>query len=178
MVIEVAGRTEIHTNRLVLVGSDDGRGGHWYILNAGEVIGSITRHRGRPEVEFGITLYSEGQGYATEAWYHLLRYYFEEKHVPKIASFVSTSNIPSLRLHKKLGFHLTGFDYTTVNKYNLPGGAFFSLDPPSFSQVVRDVETHSLTDYFKNASPEAGNPYFKIVPKRMVWKEPDSSRRA
>ncbi len=73
-------------------------------------IGSHTTDRRVGSFRYGISLLRErrGRGYAAEAVYLLLRYFFDELRYQKCTATVYSNNPASLRFHEKMGFTLEG----------------------------------------------------------------------
>lgn len=79
----------------------------------GDIVGSINtnsvdQHNGNFAYGLGIIESKRKQGYAQEAIYLLLRYFFEELRYVKVTVGIFSHNEASLRLHEKLGFQLEG----------------------------------------------------------------------
>lgn len=83
---------------------------HWLIETlAGEAAGSISTHDCQPRngtFSYGLAVAPEhrGRGYAGQAIWLVLRYYFHELRYQKVTVAVHADNAASLRLHEKLGF--------------------------------------------------------------------------
>jgi RimJ/RimL family protein N-acetyltransferase len=80
---------------------------------AGEAVGDLTMHDCDPRVgtlSYGISVRKDhrGKGYAAEAIWLVLRYYFEERRYQKVTVGVYSFNEASIRLHDKLGFQREG----------------------------------------------------------------------
>jgi RimJ/RimL family protein N-acetyltransferase len=78
-----------------------------------QVVGRINSHSVEPRqgtFMFALVILEEHRrkGYAAEAIWLLLRYYFEERRYQKCTSMVYAFNEPSIRLHERLGFQLEG----------------------------------------------------------------------
>ena len=79
----------------------------------GELVGTLNTHSCEPRhgsFSYGIAIAREHwrKGYASEAIWLVLRYYFQELRYQKATVHVYAFNEPSLRLHEKLGFQLEG----------------------------------------------------------------------
>lgn len=86
---------------------------------AGEVVGIINSHtcdRRVGSFMYGLAIGTEHrrQGYASEAIWLLLRYFFEELCYQKVTANVYSNNEASQRLHEQLGFTLEGRIRRTV----------------------------------------------------------------
>lgn len=139
---------EIRTDRLVLRLEER----NWTLWDLrGKQIGRILALSESPIAEFGIVVTQRSQGYATEALYSLMRYYIEQKGAREVIARVKEYNIPSLRLHKKLGFRLIKHQ----NK-----NATLAITAEEFQQISKHVESLPAGTFFRNAAPETGNPYF------------------
>lgn len=92
----------------------DGDGFRFLIETAdGEVVGDLTAHHCDPRVGsfwYGVTIRREHRrnGYAAEAIFLVLRYYFRELRYQKVTVGVYSFNEASMRLHEKLGFQIEG----------------------------------------------------------------------
>jgi RimJ/RimL family protein N-acetyltransferase len=76
---------------------------------AGEHVGSCNTHgvdARNAHFEYGISIFREqrGHGYAGDAIYVMLRYYFNELRFNKVNATVYSFNKESLALHRRLGF--------------------------------------------------------------------------
>ncbi len=86
----------------------------WVITTlAGEPVGEIDTHACNPRngvFSYGIAIAPEhrGHGYAAEAAWMVLGYYFDELRYQKANIAVHSDNPASIRLHEKLGFTLEG----------------------------------------------------------------------
>jgi RimJ/RimL family protein N-acetyltransferase len=79
----------------------------------GEIAGAISSHACEARngtFSYGVALGEayRRQGYASEAIFLLLRYFFQELRYQKVTAHVYSFNEPSLKLHEKLGFQLEG----------------------------------------------------------------------
>ena len=87
---------------------------HWVIENlAGTPVGSISTHACNSRTgtfSYGVDIAPEhrGQGYAGEAIFLILKYYFEELRYQKVTVPVHANNLASIRLHEKLGYQKEG----------------------------------------------------------------------
>ncbi len=87
---------------------------YWIIENRDkEVVGSIDTHHAdhrSGSFSYGINIDSDHQrkGYASEAIYLVLKYYFEELRYQKVTVRVHGNNEASAALHEKLGFTREG----------------------------------------------------------------------
>lgn len=75
----------------------------------GQPVGSINAHTTNPRhgtFRYGIAIHHDhcGRGYASEAIVLFMRYFFEELRYQKANATVYEFNLPSIRLHEKLGF--------------------------------------------------------------------------
>lgn len=80
---------------------------------AGEVVGIINSHTcdrrvGRLMYGLAIGLAYRRHGYASEAIFLLLRYFFDELNYQKVSATVYSNNEASQHLHERLGFTLEG----------------------------------------------------------------------
>ena len=86
----------------------------WVIEDGdGEFVGSIDTHhcdRRTGTFQYGVAVRKEHQckGYASEAILMVLRYFFEELRYQKVTVHAHSDNVPSARLHERLGFQLEG----------------------------------------------------------------------
>jgi RimJ/RimL family protein N-acetyltransferase len=86
----------------------------WVITDrAGTPVGSIDTHHCDARTgtfSYGVDIAAEERrkGYASEAIRMVLRYYFHELRYQKVTVSVHSDNIPSARLHEKLGFQREG----------------------------------------------------------------------
>jgi RimJ/RimL family protein N-acetyltransferase len=81
--------------------------------SSGQLVGSINTHhcdRRTGTFEYGVAVRSEHQrkGYASEAITLVLRYLFDELRYQKVSVRIHSENLPSIRLHERLGFQLEG----------------------------------------------------------------------
>ena len=79
----------------------------------GTVVGNLCTHhcdRRTGCLSYGVAIRREHQckGYASEAIFLVLRYFFEELRYQKVTVQVYSFNTPSIRLHERLGFQLEG----------------------------------------------------------------------
>ena len=87
---------------------------HWIIETLdGEPVGTIATHdcslrNGTFSYGVDISADQRGKGYAAEAIWRVLRWYFEELRYQKVTVVVHADNPGSLRLHEKLGFQREG----------------------------------------------------------------------
>lgn len=102
---------------------------HWVIENsAGQPVGSISTHHCDPHAgtfSYGIdiaVLYRR-RGYAQEAIWMTLRYYFDELRYQKVTVPVHSNNLPSLQLHEKLGFQHEGVH----RRMGFSAGAYYDV---------------------------------------------------
>ena len=77
--------------------------------STGEMVGNINVHGADPRhagFEYGIHILREHRllGYANDAIRLLMRYYFEELSYQRMWSTVYEFNVPSIALHRRLGF--------------------------------------------------------------------------
>jgi RimJ/RimL family protein N-acetyltransferase len=83
---------------------------HWVIETLeGLPVGSISTHNCQPRngtFSYGVDICAEqrGHGYASQAIWLVLRYYFEELRYHKVTVNIHADNTASIRLHEKLGF--------------------------------------------------------------------------
>ena len=115
---------------------------------AGDLVGSLGTHacdRRAGTFEYGIAIQPahQRQGYASEAITLVLRYYFEELRYQKVTAHVYSFNVPSLRLHERLGFQLearvrrmiyTEGQFFDECIYGLTAEEFAALPPPRHEQ--------------------------------------------
>ncbi len=116
---------------------------HWVIeIDDKTPVGTISTHDCNPRCgtfSYGIDIEEahRGKGYAGEAIWLVLRYYFEELRYQKVTATVDASNTASLRLHEKLGFQKEGVirramfafgQYIDVVYYGLTVEEFHALD--------------------------------------------------
>jgi RimJ/RimL family protein N-acetyltransferase len=87
---------------------------HWIIEDRyGVPVGSIDTHSCNPHsgtFSYGLHIDPDyrGKGYAREAIFIVLRYYFEELRYQKVTVPVHSNNQDSIRLHERLGFKEEG----------------------------------------------------------------------
>lgn len=79
----------------------------------GEMVGTINTHscdRRNGTFSYGVIISREhrGQGYASEAVRMVLRYCFGELRYQKATAHIYDFNVPSAKLHERLGFKLEG----------------------------------------------------------------------
>ena len=106
-------------------------------LESGELVGGIATHNSNPRVgimSYGLHVFQEhrGHGYASEAICLVLRYYFQEQRYQKANVGVYAINVPSRRLHERLGFTLEG----TIRRSVYTGGEF--SDELRFGMTVEE----------------------------------------
>lgn len=92
----------------------DGEAYLWVIENAaGEAVGSIGTHTCNRRVgtfSYALDVATEHRrrGYGRDAILQILKYYFEELRYQKATVSVHSDNVPSIELHKGLGYVLEG----------------------------------------------------------------------
>jgi RimJ/RimL family protein N-acetyltransferase len=121
----------------------DGDSFHWLIETTDQTpVGTISTHDCNPHcgtLSYGVDIEKtqRGKGYAGEAIWLVLRYYFEELRYQKVTVQVHANNAASMRLHEKLGFHREGVirramfefgQYTDVIFYGLTVEEFYTID--------------------------------------------------
>jgi len=101
----------------------------WVITDrAGTPVGTIDTHHCDARTgtfRYGVDVACEerGKGYASEAIWMVLRYYFHELRYQKVTIAVHGDNLPSIRLHEKLGFQREG----TLRRMVFTGGHYCDL---------------------------------------------------
>ncbi len=102
---------------------------HWMIETLdGVPVGSIDTHHCNPRYgtfSYGIGIGPEHrrQGYAREAIFLVLKYYFEELRYQKVTVAVHSHNEASIQLHEGLGFELEG----THRRMGYTQGGYFDV---------------------------------------------------
>jgi RimJ/RimL family protein N-acetyltransferase len=99
----------------------------WIILdNDDQLVGSIHTHHcnhrtGCFSYDIDIAPEYQKKGYATDAIYMVLRYYFEELRYQKVNVNIYSNNPASVGLHEKFGFKLEG----TIRRMVFSDGRFY-----------------------------------------------------
>jgi RimJ/RimL family protein N-acetyltransferase len=93
-----------------------------------EILGSINTHHCDMRIGnfmYGIAIGEEHKrrGYATEAIYLVLHYFFKELRYQKVTVHIHSFNDPSINLHQRLGFQMEG----RIRRVVFTRGEFFDL---------------------------------------------------
>ncbi len=113
----------------------------WVIESRKEgVVGCINTHHCDRRVgsfQYGIAVRAEfrGRGYASEAIFLVLRYYFQELRYQKVTVDVYAENEASICLHTKLGFQLEGrLRRVVYTAGNLSDALMYGLTAEEFAE--------------------------------------------
>jgi RimJ/RimL family protein N-acetyltransferase len=121
----------------------DGDHFHWVIETPNQTpVGTISTHDCNPHtgtLSYGVDIEEahRGKGYAGQAIWLVLRWYFDELRYQKVTVQVHANNPASMRLHDKLGFQREGVirramfecgQYTDVVYFDLTVEEFHALD--------------------------------------------------
>ncbi len=124
---------------------------HWMIETLScQPIGTISTHNCNPHTgtfSYGIDIASDQrrQGYATEAIWLVLRYYFLELRYQKVTVPVHADNLASIRLHEALGFQREGM----LRRMTYQHGQY--LDELYFGLTIE--EFRELDPHFREIHP-------------------------
>lgn len=123
---------------------------YWVIETLeGKAIGFIETHHcdrraGTFSHALGIAPEHRRQGYARDALYLVLKYYFEELRYQKVTTPVHDFNAPSIRFHETLGFTLEGrhrrMGYTEGRYFDV---LWFGMTIEEYREAFKDYEAAS-----------------------------------
>jgi ribosomal-protein-alanine N-acetyltransferase len=115
--------------RALIEAQQSGRGFHWIVRYAGQVVGLISlidvrrKHRcwtlNRAELAYWIGMPYQGKGFATEAAASVIEFGFTRLHLHKMLVYHAADNPPSGRTIEKLGFRFVGEERDSFQKANV-----------------------------------------------------------
>lgn len=121
-------------------------------LDSGELAGTMNSHSCDPRTgtfSYGLAIHPahKRKGYASEAIILLLRYFFQELRYQKVTVDVYSFNIPSIKLHERLGFMPEGRQRRMV----YTGGQYY--DTLNYGMLVEEFR-EKYAEYWSANAPE------------------------